>query len=283
MILDSFMSEHICFRKRREPFDNAFWWNSSHLDTGEVHIWHETYSLQYTKALGAVACRVTSKILGIGNAERAWGAVKHLKTGKRGKLGSSSTRMQATIFAKSCIDEARTRAKYKGDDGTCNGWTDEDIAFLKGSRMDVEDRSEIFQRVFRVWEEEWELDIINNRLRDEVSITKLEKKYKGIKFYDVDEQCKEDHLFEVVRVDYVKRQGLFCIAMKNGKANDTVSWAIEDVLICCHDNGEENNANIRFEFDSNKLDPVDKYQQQPRSIKQKEISKEIQEEEAKHL
>ena len=49
-------------------------WQSSLLANGKVHEWHDIFSYNSTKVLGWVACRVTSKILGIGNAERAWGA-----------------------------------------------------------------------------------------------------------------------------------------------------------------------------------------------------------------
>ena len=40
------------------------------------------YSLPFTKVLGFVACRVTSKVLGIGAADRSWGDVKTIKFGK---------------------------------------------------------------------------------------------------------------------------------------------------------------------------------------------------------
>jgi hypothetical protein len=38
--------------------------------------------------LGAFACIVCSKLLGIGSAERSWGGVKHLKTNKRSHIPS---------------------------------------------------------------------------------------------------------------------------------------------------------------------------------------------------
>ena len=41
-------------------------------------IWHERYSLPYYPEVGNVGCRTTSKIMGIGPGERAWGDVKHL-------------------------------------------------------------------------------------------------------------------------------------------------------------------------------------------------------------
>ena len=81
-------------------------WKSNLLRTGKVYEWHDIYSVNSTLILGWVACRVTSKILGIGNAERAWGAVKQLKSVGRGHLSVQNTVKQVTIFAKACIDEA---------------------------------------------------------------------------------------------------------------------------------------------------------------------------------
>ena len=41
----------------------------------KVILWHQKYLLPLTKVLGFVACRVISKVLGIGEAERSWGDV----------------------------------------------------------------------------------------------------------------------------------------------------------------------------------------------------------------
>ncbi len=43
---------------------------------GRSHIWHDTYSLPYTKVLEFVASMITSKRLGIGSGEHAWRNVK---------------------------------------------------------------------------------------------------------------------------------------------------------------------------------------------------------------
>ena len=45
-------------------------------------MWHQKYSLPFTNVLGFVACRVTSKVLGIGAAECSWGDVNTIKSGK---------------------------------------------------------------------------------------------------------------------------------------------------------------------------------------------------------
>ena len=53
------------------PFDSdEFIWSSKDIADGNSHLWHQKNSLPSTKVLGAVACRVTSKTIIIGSAER---------------------------------------------------------------------------------------------------------------------------------------------------------------------------------------------------------------------
>ena len=94
---------------------------------------HQKYSLPSTKVLGFVVCRVTSKILGIGSAERSWGYVKTIKSGKRSALGSDISEKQIIVYTSACIEEARIRRSLSHTDNnngshshTCN---DEDQAF----------------------------------------------------------------------------------------------------------------------------------------------------------
>ena len=66
---DLFGVEFTCFEKKTKPFDNIARWNTSNAVQGKSYLWHEKYSLPYTSVLGFVACRVTSKTLGIGPCE----------------------------------------------------------------------------------------------------------------------------------------------------------------------------------------------------------------------
>ena len=74
---------------------------------GLSHRWHEKYSEPYTMVLGMVACCTTSKHLGIGSAERSWGDVKHIKSGKRINLGSDKLEKRAILYSSARIQEAR--------------------------------------------------------------------------------------------------------------------------------------------------------------------------------
>ena len=93
-------------------------------------MWHQKYSLPSTKVIGFVACRVTSKILGIGSAERSWGGVKTIKSRNRSALGRDISEKQSIVYTSACIEEARIRRSVSDTD-TNNGshshtWNDDD-------------------------------------------------------------------------------------------------------------------------------------------------------------
>ena len=70
--LDTLWSEYTNFNQNNDPFySNEFICNSKDISDGNSHLWHQKYSLPSTKVLGFVAWRVTSKILGMGSADRS--------------------------------------------------------------------------------------------------------------------------------------------------------------------------------------------------------------------
>jgi len=108
-IVDIFWDEFLAFQKKNKPFDNEGRWNSTNAIKGDSFLWHEKYSLPYTAVLGFVACRVCSKVCGIGAAERAWGDVKHLKTGKRKSMSGERTEKRSVIYTSARIHDARLK------------------------------------------------------------------------------------------------------------------------------------------------------------------------------
>ena len=68
-IVDRFWTEFADFCNRRGAFGATEQWDGRHVRAGSSHLWHEKYSLPWTKVLGFVACRVTSKNAGIGMCE----------------------------------------------------------------------------------------------------------------------------------------------------------------------------------------------------------------------
>ena len=102
LIMNTFWEEFEQFKTKSGPFEKAYIWSETNTDLnlGKSHIWHKKNSYYQTKILGRFACRVCSKIVGMGSAERNWGDVKHLKSEKRSHLSAEATEKQATIFVK---------------------------------------------------------------------------------------------------------------------------------------------------------------------------------------
>lgn len=106
-LLNTFWQEFEDFHNKLGPYSNKdHIWISTDIRLCNSHFWHSKNSLRYTKILGQFACRVCSKILGIGSAERSWGDVKHLKTNKRSHLSAENIKKQATIYGAYCIEKA---------------------------------------------------------------------------------------------------------------------------------------------------------------------------------
>jgi hypothetical protein len=104
-VLDTFWNEFKAYQNRTYPYDVASRWLSQDVVKGDSYLWHEKYSLRSTKVLGFLACRVTSKLCGIGAAERCWGGVKQIKTGKRSHLSGESTEKRSIIFANAKVTQ----------------------------------------------------------------------------------------------------------------------------------------------------------------------------------
>jgi len=183
-LIDTFWNEYKHFMNKTGPFSNKARWASKDALNGNSDLWHEKYSLPHTSVLGQIACRVTSKNLGIGAAERAWGGVKDIKFGKRSHLGAKNTEMQSILYTSARIQEARVKQSVleqvdaKGRDAM---WGDDDEAFeleLTNFGVDTAElREEVPRRLFRVWVENWELELLKKNCS--VAEAMLLEKYKG--------------------------------------------------------------------------------------------------------
>ena len=87
--LNMFWTEYTDFDNKIGSFDaDEFVWKIKDISDGNSHLWHQKYSLPFTKILGFVAFRFTSKVLGTGAAERSWGDIKTIKYVKRSAISS---------------------------------------------------------------------------------------------------------------------------------------------------------------------------------------------------
>ena len=88
-------------------YGDGFIWKIKDIRYGNSHLWHQKYSLPCTKVLGFVACRVTSKVLGIGSAECSWGDLNTIKSGKRSAIISDVSDKQIIVYTSACIESAK--------------------------------------------------------------------------------------------------------------------------------------------------------------------------------
>lgn len=185
--LYTFWSEHNEFTSKTGHFVRAYIWNPKNPDLihGRSHLWHKANSYFHTKVLGKFACRVCSKIVGMGSAERNWGDVKHLKTEKRSHLSPEAVQKQATIFGASCMKDADLERKKAQSltEVPYKFWDEEDF----DSQFDllaVNETTKKIPRHLRCYFEDWEQEHV--RKKDDVSKAKFLRKYGGLEFKDVD-------------------------------------------------------------------------------------------------
>ena len=171
--LHTFWSEYKNSNQKNDRFDsNEFIWNIKYISDGNSHIWHQKYSLPSNKVLGFVACRVTSKIIGIGSAECSWDYVKTIKSGNISVLDSDISEKQSIVYTSACIEEASigsTLSNTDSKDGShSQSWNYEDHAFEYQFDQCCVDKlfhnsDEAIIRELKIYIEEWGKLCINNK------------------------------------------------------------------------------------------------------------------------
>jgi hypothetical protein len=185
--IETFWREFNEFQTKQGPgYSRHYIWNVSEIKEGKCHLWHKLYSLKFTEVFGKVACRVCSKPLGCGQAERNWGALKHVKSGKRSHMSSDKAERLATVFGAACID--RMRAMEASEEVEFH-WTDADFEVDLGLENWEDAPGNVPvpvapKRIFRAWIEDWEWECI--RKNDPVAEARLLQKYGGMRWFDPD-------------------------------------------------------------------------------------------------
>ena len=195
-LIDSFHEEYDEFTtKSGEVFSKRHIWITAAKANNVAHEWHHRYSSGGTKVLGRLACHVTSKIGGIGNAERSWKAVKNTKKG-RYLLQNEKTKMQATIAGNYNAQRNEKQRIVSQKAGTL--WEEKDFHTLKLTKFclplsragdlprDENDKSKP-RRIFRAWCEKWECPKLK-KSGDTVLEARLVNKYGGLKWIDADKE-----------------------------------------------------------------------------------------------
>jgi hypothetical protein len=189
-ILQSFWREFDAFQTKKAPYySRSYIWVADEVKSSP-HLWHKMYTVPEYAVFRHVACRVTSKPLGCGGAERTWGAFKHLKDGKRSHMSAERSERQTTVYAGACIEKARAVRAHEERHGAIveSRWTDADVT-LQSEAFDkwvLDDTLEVEQkRIFNAWIEDWEWGCIEDK--DDVSRESLLRKYQGMEWRDDDE------------------------------------------------------------------------------------------------
>ena len=158
----------------------------------EAHRWHKAFSSGITEVLAPLACRVTSKILGIGSAERNWKQVKRVKSGQAMNTGIETATKKVLIHGE--YIHMKAKARHNNSSAAGKLWTEEDFKYCKMDEYCKEIADEIENdntpngvRIFRAWKETWEKKKVgpNGNARLEA---RLLKKYGGLSWIDCDHQ-----------------------------------------------------------------------------------------------
>ena len=190
---------------------------------------------------------MTSKLCGIGPAERSWGAVKQIKTGQRSHLSGESTEKRSIIYVSSKIEQARIhREKMEKIDATGKDamFGDEDLAFdlhLETFGVNIATLKEpVVQRIFRAYIEDWEKE---DRFKNDcVAEARLLAKYKGLVFADPD----TGKTFYVVEKNMEFRRGrnngwfVLAVCLDQDDSKDCEAFSLE---VACKVIGDTPQAN----------------------------------------
>ena len=110
---DLFWTYHTDFDNKLDSFDvDGFICKCKDIRDGNSHLWHQKYSLPFTKVLGFVVCKVTSKVLCICAAERFWGDVNTIKSGNRYAISSDVSEKQSIVYTSTSTESARIEQYY---------------------------------------------------------------------------------------------------------------------------------------------------------------------------
>ena len=159
-------------------------WASKDIANNKSHLWHKKHSLPNTKWLGKLGCRVTSKINGMGNAERCWGAVKHLKDNKRSHLSAKSVTMQATVYGAASAKRVALERRFKETEEVVS-WEDEDLKCIGLDRFGINTEALVGLpnapvRLHPCWTEDWEEEAIHSNDLEMVAMP--QRKHAGMSF-----------------------------------------------------------------------------------------------------
>lgn len=227
-IMNTFWDEFELFRSKSGHFGTAYIWNANNndLSLGKSHVWHKKNSYFQTKILGKFACRVCSKIVGMGSAERSWGDVKHLKSAKRSHLSTEAVEKQATIFGSACMEAADLERKkaQENTSGPYQFWDESDFDAQFDMLTELKEAPKIGTRFIKCYFEEWEQEHVLKK--DDVSKAKFLNKYGGLEFDDLDD-LRVHYTIDSNEMDFRRNIGWCVKAYESEEKDDWTPWSID--------------------------------------------------------
>ncbi len=139
------------FKNKTGIYEEApIWVTSANVDV-PAYQWQKFYSNPEQTVLGRLACCVTSKILGIGSAERSWKKLKCVLSGNCSNMQSEVAKKQAAIAGIHVQENNKQDKAEKAKAGVL--WDDKDFKTLKMDALclllDVAPHKEVQRRITR--------------------------------------------------------------------------------------------------------------------------------------
>ena len=131
---DTFWTGYTAFDNKVGSYDaDEFIWKSKDIRDDKKHFWHRNCSLPCTKVIGFVACRITSKFVGVGAEELSWNDIKTIKYGKRSAISSYVSEKHSIVYTSACIELSRPEqyhsSKQLNENCSSHTMNEEDDAF----------------------------------------------------------------------------------------------------------------------------------------------------------
>ena len=231
------MHQFTLFRNRLFPYDNEQLWNSPLCSAGDSHLWHANFSSVIpARELTYVACKVCSKVLGIGSCERAWGAAKAQKDGQRTCLSAKALEKTATLYGAHSMQCSLARAKKMEEWDILDSIdTDKDFELVGIKSPEFALKKEVFldlsndqdnidlwsynlqtRHEFHAYLEEWEKEYVHKN--DAMAQYKLLAKYQNMRYMWPD----SNHIAPV-HTCYISEQRLIWLPKKK---DDAWGWCV---------------------------------------------------------